>query len=131
MDTALHPALQPSRGCRTGGAGVSQHPTARLAEGKAVSSEPIGRHLASKRSSGTSGPDDYDVIQDGRDIGRIFKSGAGVPEDLPRIWTITGAVLAPRLLSHRVLCQPVNARQTGPGRMKAATMPLHCGLRRL
>jgi hypothetical protein len=39
------------------------------------------------------------VIQDGRDIGRIFKPRAGVPPDHPWMWTITGAV-APRLPSH-------------------------------
>jgi hypothetical protein len=50
--------------------------------------EPIGgllvlRH-ASKRSSGTWGPDDYDVIDAAdRDIGRIFKPRAGVPEVHP------------------------------------------------
>jgi hypothetical protein len=60
----------------------------------------ILRH-ASKRSSGTWGPDDYDVIDaQGRDIGRIFKPGAGVPPDHPWMWTITGAVVAPCLPSH-------------------------------
>jgi hypothetical protein len=67
--------------------------------------EPLGGHLvlrhASKRSSGTWGPDDYDVIDaHGRDIGRIFKASGGVPEDRPWKWTITGAVVAPRLPSH-------------------------------
>jgi hypothetical protein len=47
------------------------------------------------------GPDDYDVIDaQGRDIGRIFKASGGVPEDRPWQWTITGAVVAPRLPSH-------------------------------
>ncbi|MFL5085924.1 MAG: hypothetical protein ACJ8FP_14015 [Xanthobacteraceae bacterium] len=59
-----------------------------------MSSEQIGAPLflrhASKRKSGTWGPDDYDVIQDGRDIGRIFKPRAGVPPDHPWMWTITG-----------------------------------------
>ena len=55
---------------------------------------------ASKRSSGTWGPDDYDMMWEGRDIGRIFKPGAGVPDDHPSIWTITGAVVAPHLPSH-------------------------------
>jgi hypothetical protein len=62
--------------------------------------EPIGGQLAlrhaSKRSSGTWGPDDYDVIQDGRDIGRLFKPGAGVPPKHPWMWP----VVAPRLQSH-------------------------------
>jgi hypothetical protein len=58
---------------------------------------------ASKRESGTWGPDDYDVIWEGRDIGRIFKPRAGVPPDHPWMWTITGAVVAPRLPSHGFL----------------------------
>jgi hypothetical protein len=67
--------------------------------------EPIGRPLilrhASKRSSGTWGPDDYDVIDaHGRDIGRIFKACGGVPDDRPWKWTITGTVVAPALPSH-------------------------------
>jgi hypothetical protein len=74
-----------------------------LAEGESVSGEAIGGPLvlrhASKRSSGTWGPNDYDVIQDGRDIGRIFKPRAGVPPDHPWMWTITGAV-APHLPLH-------------------------------
>ena len=54
-----------------------------------------------KRSSATSGPDDYDVIDaDGRDIGRIFRPGAGVPPERPWMWTITGAIVAPNLPSH-------------------------------
>jgi hypothetical protein len=58
------------------------------------------RH-ASKRSSGTWGQDDYDVIDAaGRDIGRIFKAGGGVPDDRPWKWTITGTVVAPALPSH-------------------------------
>ena len=59
----------------------------------------ILRH-ASKRSSGTWGPDDWDVRQDGRDIGRISKPRAGVPDDQPWMWTITGAVVMPALPSH-------------------------------
>ena len=43
----------------------------------------ILRH-ASKRPSGTWGPDDYDVIDSrGRDIGRIFKPSAGAPDERP------------------------------------------------
>jgi hypothetical protein len=56
----------------------------------------ILRH-ASKRESGTWGPDGYDVMQDSRDVGRIFKPRAGVPPDNPWMWTITGAVVAPRV----------------------------------
>jgi len=67
--------------------------------------EPIGGPLvlrhASKRKSGSWGPDDYDVIDSrGRDIGRISKPLAGVPPDHPWEWAITGAVVAPRLPSH-------------------------------
>jgi hypothetical protein len=54
--------------------------------GKSLGDRPVLRH-ASKRKSGTWGPDDYDVISDGRDIGRIFKAGGGVPEDRPWMWT--------------------------------------------
>jgi hypothetical protein len=61
--------------------------------------DPIGGPLvlrhASKRKSGTWGPDDYDVIQDGRDIGRIFKPRAGAPDGTPWMWTITGAIVTP------------------------------------
>jgi len=60
----------------------------------------ILRH-ASKRSSGTWGPDDYDVIDSqGRDIGRISKPRAGVPPDHPWEWAITGAVVMPHFPSH-------------------------------
>jgi len=72
----------------------------------AMNEEPVGGPLvlrhASKRSDGPSGiPDDWDVIDsDGRDLGRIFHPGAGVPPDRPWMWTITGAVVAPVLPSH-------------------------------
>jgi len=67
--------------------------------------EPLGGPLtlrhASKRISGTWGPDDYDVIDSrGRDIGRISKPRAGVPPDHPWEWAITGAVVMPHLPSH-------------------------------
>ena len=66
--------------------------------------EPIGALLvvrhASKRTSGTWGPDDYDVIHNGRDIGRIFKPGAGISPDNRWMLTITGALDVPRLPSH-------------------------------
>jgi hypothetical protein len=47
--------------------------------------DPIGGPLvlrhASKRCSGTWGPDDWDIIgAHGRDIGRIFKASGGVPK---------------------------------------------------
>jgi len=35
------------------------------------------------------------LIQDGRDIGRIFKPSAGAPDDRPWMWTITGAIIKP------------------------------------
>jgi hypothetical protein len=65
--------------------------------------DPIGGPLvlrhASKRS--TWGPDDWDVIDaDGRDVGRIFRPGAGAPDHRPWMWTITTAAVAPRLPSH-------------------------------
>jgi hypothetical protein len=50
-----------------------------------------------RASAGT--PDDYDVIDDTRAIGRIFRSSSA-PTDRPWMWTITGAVVAPRLPSH-------------------------------
>jgi hypothetical protein len=76
-----------------------------VTEEKPTDEEPIGGHLvlrhASKRSSGTWGPDDYDVIDShGRDIGQIFKPRAGAPEGLPWMWTITGAVVMPAFPSH-------------------------------
>jgi hypothetical protein len=61
---------------------------------------PLTLRHASKRSSGTWGPDDYDVIHDGRDIGRIFMPRAEVPADYPWMWTITGAVVMPHFPSH-------------------------------
>lgn len=33
-------------------------------------------------------PDDYDVVDGDRDIGRIFKSDTGRPDDRPWMWTI-------------------------------------------
>jgi hypothetical protein len=57
-----------------------------MAEHTQLYAEPMGGPLilrhASKRSSGTWGPDDYDVFQGGQDIGCIFKPRAGMPEDL-------------------------------------------------
>jgi hypothetical protein len=32
---------------------------------------------------------DYDVVSDGKKVGRIFRPGAGAPRDLPWFWTIT------------------------------------------
>jgi len=62
---------------------------------------PLVLRHANKRSSGTWGPDDYDVIDGhGRHIGRISKPRAGVPADHPWEWAITGAVVMPRLPSH-------------------------------
>jgi hypothetical protein len=50
-----------------------------------------------RASAGT--PDDYDVLDGERVIGRIFRSSTA-PQDRPWMWTITGAVVAPRLPSH-------------------------------
>ena len=61
---------------------------------------PLVLRHASKRSSETWGPDDYDVIQNGRGIGRIFKPRAGVPPDHYWMCSITGAVVMPHLPSH-------------------------------
>jgi hypothetical protein len=76
-----------------------------MTEGKPGDDQPLRGRLvlchASKRNSGTWGPDAWDVIDaDGRDIGRIFYAGAGVPPDQPWMWTITEAVGMPRLPSH-------------------------------
>jgi len=58
-------------------------------------SEPLILRRASKRVSGTWGPEDWDVFYEGRDIGRISKAGAGVPPAQPWMWTITGALVKP------------------------------------
>jgi hypothetical protein len=80
------------------------------------------RH-ASKRSSGTWGPDDWDVIDaHGRDIGRIFKASGGVPEDRPWQWTITGAVVAPRLPSHGFAASREEAMAAFAGTWRAARL---------
>jgi hypothetical protein len=67
---------------------------------KANSTQSIGGPLllrhANKRVSGIWGPDDWDVTDaEGRDIGRIFKAGVGVPPGQPWMWTITGALVEP------------------------------------
>jgi len=58
-----------------------------------IVTDPIGGRLilrhASKRSSGTWGPDDYDRDWRGRDIGRIFKPRFGAPEGFTWMWSIT------------------------------------------
>jgi hypothetical protein len=50
-----------------------------------------------RASAGT--PDDYDVWDGALAVGRIFRSSSA-PADRPWMWTITGAVVAPRLPSH-------------------------------
>jgi hypothetical protein len=63
-------------------------------------SERLSLRHTRKRSSGTWGPDDYDVIDgSGRALGRIFKLRAGVPPEYPWMWTITGGVAMPDLPS--------------------------------
>jgi len=59
--------------------------------------EPIGGRLTLRRTRfGDYVPaDDYEVMSDGRAIGRIYRPHAGAPRDLPWEWTITGAVVAP------------------------------------
>src|SRR5215211_4229388 len=74
-----------SRSSETGGRGGLG------TKGDVVTTEPIGGPLtlrhASKRSSGTWGPDDYDVIDSrGRDIGRISKPRADIPPDHAWEW---------------------------------------------
>jgi len=63
--------------------------------------EPIGGPLTLRHTSGGGGdfcaPDDYEVMNNGRAIGRIYRPYAGVPRDRPWEWTITGAVVAPAL----------------------------------
>jgi hypothetical protein len=65
--------------------------------------QPISDPLMLRRARdgrATAGtPDDYDVLSEGRAVGRIFRSSSA-PQDRPWMWTITGAVVAPRLPSH-------------------------------
>jgi hypothetical protein len=42
---------------------------------------------SSNRSSGQWSDDDYDVLCDGKDVGRIFKAAAA-PEDRQWMWTL-------------------------------------------
>jgi hypothetical protein len=73
----------------------------RDAEKSSRAHRPLTLRQVSKHTSGTWGPDHYDVINSrGRNIGRISKLQAGVPADNPWMWTITGAVVAPPLESH-------------------------------
>jgi hypothetical protein len=64
---------------------------------------PISHPLTLRRprdGRATAGnPDDYDVMSGDRAIGRIFRSNSA-PQDRPWMWTITGAVVMPRLPSH-------------------------------
>jgi hypothetical protein len=66
-----------------------------------LSEEPIGGRLilrhASKRVSGTWGPDNWDGIYNGRDIGRILNARHGIPPDQPWMWTITRAPVDPAM----------------------------------
>jgi hypothetical protein len=55
--------------------------------------------------------DDYDVLSGERVIGRIFRS-ASAPTDRPWMWTITGAVVAPRLPSHGFCATLDEAKRT-------------------
>ena len=51
----------------------------------------ILKRASASRSSGEWGEDDYDVLADGKVVGRIFKAAAS-PEGKPWMWTV--------LLSH-------------------------------
>ena|SRR5215211_4600623 len=80
--------------------------------------KPLTLRHASKRSSGTwgpGGPDDYDVISDGRNIGRIFKPRGAGPN--PAIQYPSRPNLATRL-SHMPVGVPSDAlafiRDTDP-----------------
>jgi hypothetical protein len=76
-----------------------------------------------RASAGT--PDDYDVLNDTRAIGRIFRSNSA-PTDRPWMWTM-GVVVAPRLPSHGFCATlddakaafattfPSGCRNAGPG----------------
>jgi hypothetical protein len=59
--------------------------------------EPIGGPLTLRRTviNDYSPPDDYEVMSDGRAIGRIYRPHAGAPRDRPWEWTITTLILAP------------------------------------
>jgi hypothetical protein len=65
--------------------------------------EAIGQPLTHRRArdgrASAGNPDDYDVMSGDRAIGRIFRS-ASAPQDRPWMWTITGAVVMPRVPSH-------------------------------
>ena len=49
--------------------------------------ELILRH-ATPRSSWLWSEDDYDVISEGKAVGRIFRPGAGAPQTEPWVWSI-------------------------------------------
>ncbi len=51
----------------------------------------ILKHASASRPSGEWGENDYDVLADGKVVGRIFKAAAS-PEGKPWMWTV--------LLSH-------------------------------
>lgn len=54
--------------------------------------------------NGYAPPDDFEVMLDGRPIGRIYKPHAGAPADRPWEWCVTGAVVAPALPNQG--CEP-------------------------
>jgi len=57
---------------------------------------PLVLRHASKRISGTWGPDDYDVLNaSGGVVGRIMKARAAAPSDTPWEWAITGCAVLP------------------------------------
>jgi hypothetical protein len=59
--------------------------------------EPIGGPLTLRptRFGDYTPPDDYEVMNHGRAIGRIYRPHAGAPADRPWEWTITALIVAP------------------------------------
>jgi hypothetical protein len=63
---------------------------------------PLTLRHASKRPGGVGGQREYDVMFDGKVIGRIWHAygGASVPPDRPWMWLLTDAAPAPDVSDH-------------------------------